>query len=328
MKNLCKILSLAAFTILFATVVTAQVQFSVPKSMTTKAIYISFFDDYYPLGKEEQDKYSGLFDTFLRDFEQSAQFTNYVYHTDDYEVTIRTGAKGRSDILFGMYADTSLYEDWKFIYPAAVDNPVHLIMLPERVGEIKSIDDLKSMKGAIDSREHWSDFVKDQLSAFDIETIDNSYDLYGKLLRGEIDYIFTTYWFGMIEMMKLGVNDMVSVSKKSIWNMPVFIGVSKISRERDYLVHNLTKLMQTQEVRDKIKARGIEILEEVKQATQGVVPPSYVLEQAATQAQTTQENFPANTEAEQENISVNEESPQENSAVTDADDENNDDKNN
>ena len=86
--------------------------------------------------------------------------------------------------------------------------------------------------------------------------------------------------------------------------------------------------MQTQEVRDKIKARGIEILEEVKQATQGVVPPSYVLEQAATQAQTTQENFPANTEAEQENISVNEEAPQENSAATDADDENNDDKNN
>ena len=112
-----------------------------------------------------------------------------------------------------------------------------------------------------------------------LEKIDNSYDLYGKLLRGEIDYIFTTYWFGSIEMMKLGVRDLVTLSKKSIWSMPVFIGISKISMERDYLSHNLTQWLSRPEVREKIKNRAIEILQKVEEETRGTVPPSYISEQ-------------------------------------------------
>ena len=150
-------------------------------------------------------------------------------------------------------------------------------MLPSRIGEIKKISDLKNLKGAIDSREYWSDFVRDQMDELNIEKVDNSYDLYGKLMRGEVDYIFTTYWYGMIEMMKLGVKDSVSISRKSIWSMPVFIGISKISLEREYLSHNLTQWLNRQEVRDKIKARAIAILRQVEEETRGTVPPSYTL---------------------------------------------------
>ena len=159
-------------------------------------------------------------------------------------------------------------------------------MLPSKIATVKKISDLKNMKGAIDSREYWSDFVKDQMQNFNLEKIDNSYDLYGKLLRGEIDYIFTTYWFGSIEMMKLGVRDLVTLSKKSIWNMPVFIGISKISMERDYLSHNLTQWLSRPEIREKIKNRAIEILQKVEEETRGTVPPSYILEQPKEEQQT------------------------------------------
>ena len=68
--------------------------------------------------------------------------------------------------------------------------------------------------------------------------------------------------------------------------MPVFIGISKISMERDYLSHNLTQWLSRQEVRDKIKNRAIEILQKVEEETRGTVPPSYILEQPKEEAKT------------------------------------------
>lgn len=277
MKKFKKALLLAVSAVFLAHAAAAQVQFGVPKKISSSILRTVSFPDYYPLGRTTSGYYEGLFDEFLLDFRTFANFTAELFRDEDYVETIRRGAKGRADIILGMYSDTSIYGDLKFIYPAAIDNPVHLVMLPSRIGEIKKIADLQNLKGAIDSREHWSDFVRDQMENFNLEKVDNSYDLYGKLMRGEIDYIFTTYWFGMAEMMKLGVQNLVTVSKKSIWNMPVFIGISKISVEREYLSHNLTQWLSRQEVRDKIKQRAIDILHRIEEENKGTVPPSYTL---------------------------------------------------
>lgn len=277
MKKFRKTLLLAVLAVFLGHTAAAQVQFGVPKKISSSILRTASFPDYYPLGRTTSGHYEGLFDEFLLDFRTFANFTAELFRDDDYVETIRRGAKGRADIILGMYSDTSIYGDLKFIYPAAIDNPVHLVMLPSRIGEIKKISDLKNMKGAIDSREYWSDFVRDQMENFNLEKVDNSYDLYGKLMRGEIDYIFTTYWFGMAEMMKLGVQNLVTVSKKSIWNMPIFIGISKISVEREYLSHNLTQWLSKPEVRNKIKQRAIDILHQIEEENKGTVPPSYTL---------------------------------------------------
>lgn len=277
MKKFRKTLLLAILAVFLGHTAAAQVQFGVPQKISSSILRTTSFPDYYPLGRTTSGHYEGLFDEFLLDFRTFANFTAELFRDDDYVETIRRGAKGRADIILGMYSDTSIYGDLKFIYPAAIDNPVHLVMLPSRIGEIKKTADLKNLKGAIDSREHWSDFVRDQMENFNLEKVDNSYDLYGKLMRGEIDYIFTTYWFGMAEMMKLGVQNLVTVSKKSIWNMPVFIGISKISVEREYLSHNLTQWLSKPEVRNKIKQRAIDILHQIEEENKGTVPPSYTL---------------------------------------------------
>lgn len=277
MKKFRKTLLLAVLAVFFGHTAAAQVQFGVPKSLSISILRTISFWDYYPLGSTTSGYYEGIFDEFMLDFRTFAKFKPENLFGSDYAETIRRGTKGAADIILGMYSDTSLYADLKFIYPAAIDNPVHLVMLPSRIGEIKKISDLKNMKGAIDSREHWSDFVRDQLENFNLEKVDNSYDLYGKLIRGEIDYIFTTYWFGMAEMMKLGVQNMVTISKKSIWNMPVFIGISKASAEREYLSHYLTQWLSKPEVRNKIKQRAIDILHQIEEENKGTVPPSYTL---------------------------------------------------
>jgi len=193
----------------------------------------------------------------------------------NYEETIRIGAKGAVDIALGIYSDTSLYEEWKIIYPAVIDNPVHLVMVPSRISEVKSIDDLKNLKGAIDSRDHFNDFVTDQLQNFNLEKLDNSEEIYRKLISGEIDYVFVTYWYGMAEVLKLGVQEMVSFSKKSIWNMPLFLGVSKMSQNRRFFSHQLTEWMKDDAKREKFKQRIIEALQQLAEENRGKVPLTY-----------------------------------------------------
>lgn len=266
---------LIVFSSLCCHISAAQVQFGTPKNISNSIMRVTSFEDYYPVGQMSSGHYEGILDEFLNDFKNYANFSTETYHEGDYITTIRRSIKGRADIILGIYADTSLYADLKYIYPAAFDNPVHLVMLPSNAHKIKKIDDLKELKGAIDSREYWSDFVNNQLSNFKLEKFDNSQELYAKLMSGEIDYIFTTYWYGSIEMMKLGIYDLVTISKKSIWGMPVFIGISKASYEKDYLSHNLTQWLSKPEVTNKIKQRAISILKATEEKYRGTVPLTY-----------------------------------------------------
>ncbi len=133
------------------------------------------------------------------------------------------------------------------------------------------------MKGAIHRKERFSGYVNDKLKDFQIEYVDNSYDLFGKLIRGEIDYIFTSIYFGTIEAAKLGLRPQIAFSKQSIWTIPVFIGISKASVHREYLSHTLSKMLEKPEIREKIKNDMINIVTKVEEQYNGTVPPAYEL---------------------------------------------------
>ena len=87
--------------------------------------------------------------------------------------------------------------------------------------------------------------------------MDTSYELYGKLIRGEIDYVLTSIYFGTIETAKLGLRHQVAFSRQSLWTMPVFIGISKASVHREYQSHTLSKMLEKPEIKEKIKNRGL-----------------------------------------------------------------------
>ena len=269
-----------AFFSLISSSVFAQIEFEQIKSRTQEKLHVTGFFDYYPFGEYKNNVYDGVFKTFIKEFSDNARYDlDFLPISKNYEDTVRDVAKGEADVLLGMYAETSLYGDMKFIYPAAIDNPIHLVMLPSSMPKVRTAQDLKNLKGAIHSHEHLSDYVKDKLEGFQLEYIDNSYDLYAKLMRGEIDYILTSIYFGTIETAKLGLRQQVVFSKQSLWNMPMFIGISKSSFHREYLSHMLSKMLEKPEVREKIKNHMIEIVDAVDAQYAGTVPPSFTVDE-------------------------------------------------
>lgn len=275
MKKLIILLTLAISAFIFSQRAVSQIQLGPSHKFTGGRLSVTPFYDYFPLSGKEICGQGGIFDDLVKDLVTLTTFKSNMYCVDSYEDSIRNGAKGKGDIALGVYSDTSLYEEWKIIYPAAIDNPVHLVMIPSRISEVKSIDDLKNLKGAIDTRDHFNDFVTDQLQNFNLEKLDNSEEIYRKLISGEIDYVFVTYWYGMAEVLKLGVQEMVSFSKKSIWNMPLFLGISKMSPGREFFSHHLTEWMKDDAVREKIKQRALDILQQLAEENRGKVPLTY-----------------------------------------------------
>ncbi|MBP5399111.1 MAG: ABC transporter substrate-binding protein [Alphaproteobacteria bacterium] len=243
--------------------------------------------NYFPISKIENRQrksdiiYEGVFDTFIDDFCGKNQISCTPFIDTNYINTIKTAEINKLDLIIGIYSDSILYEDFRFIYPSLLDNPVHLVMLPSRIGEITSLKDLKPLKGAINSNDQWNDYILEQFKQFNIEQIDSSEEMYRKLISKEIDFVFTTYWYGISEIMRLGIQDFVTVSQKGLWNMPLFIAVSNYSPKKNYLIHYLTEYLKNPTVTQKIKARAIEVLEEIKTQNHGVVPDSYVLQKDA-----------------------------------------------
>ena len=271
------------FTILFSLIHSlafAQIEFEQIKSRTQEKLHVTGFFDYYPFGEYQNNIYEGVFKPFIEDFSSNAQYVlDFLPISMGYEDTVREVSKGEADVLLGMYSETSLYADMKFIYPAAIDNPIHLVMLPANLNKVRSTQDLKNLKGGMDSREHLSDFVKDKLSAFNLEYVNDSYELYAKLIRGEIDYVLTSVYYGTIETAKLGIRNLVVFSKQSLWSMPVFIGISKSSIHREYLSHMLSKTLEKPETRERIKKDMMDIVNGITQQYTGTVPPSFTDEE-------------------------------------------------
>ena len=242
------------------------------------------FPDYYPisqitkLSKIKGNIYQGVFDNFISDISAVNNLNFQIYLDDDYIQTIRSAETNNLDIVIGIYADSKLYDDFQIITPSLIDNPVHLVMLPSRIGQIREAQDLLPLKGAIDENDKFNNFVTEQFKKFNIETVSTPQEAYRKLMSGEVDYIFTSYWYGISKIMELGIQDLVAVSQKGLWNMPLFIGISDFSQKKNYLMHHITEYLKNPIVTQKIKERALEVLEEIKKQNQGVVPNSYILQ--------------------------------------------------
>ena len=280
MKKFFLIISIFVASFFCYTITSAQLNQKQQTGGQKTIIKFASYVDYFPISKIDNIKsipsYEGVFDNFIKDMCDSYHYECQPFINNNYIQTIKANTD-ELDIVIGAYSDSNLYEDYKLIYPSILDNPVHLVMLPSNISKISKISDLKPLKGAIDSNEQWNDFVLEQFSDLDIKTMDSSEEMYRQLISGEIDYVFTTYWYGTSEIMKLGIQDFVSVSQKGIWNMPLFIAVSNSSRHQAHLEHYITEELKKEGTIEKIKNRAIEKLNEVKLNNQGVVPEAYIL---------------------------------------------------
>lgn len=279
MKKFGRIACLSFLLLLFCNIHAWSIEERQILSKNTAVTFTSFLD-YPPFSSngERPGEFITIFQPFFDGFSEAHDFRSHYDNYGTYDDLILKTVRGEIDIILGAYFESERYNGIDIIFPALIVNPVSLVTMPDNGLQIKSKADLKNLKGAIDSREHFSDYVKNDFENYNIESFDTSEKLYEQLFIGNVDYILTSRYYGAIEQAKLGIRNMVRMSKNSLWDMPLFVGTSAIKPRgkkiakmiRDYLSVNKTAIKQ------KVEKALIEEIRKADEAAIGVVPPAYV----------------------------------------------------
>ena len=285
MKKLIIFCMMIALTLLWAAAGSAFVRYEDKHPKKVREVRITGFLDYAPFGYTERPDeilYGKFFTVFQPMIDTIKEENNlkimYELSKRNFPAQVQEVRQGNIDVVLGAYHETELFRGLELIYPAALINPITVFMLPNRIDDVKSVDDLKKLKGVRTSKEAYSDFVEQQLKEYNIETVDNSYDLFERLFTKKADYILISQYYGLIEASKLGLRNQISVAKQTLWQVPMFIGVSKLSRERKMLSQKLTRYLEDPKNQEIIKQNIIRLVNEAEANAQGIVPPTFGLE--------------------------------------------------
>lgn len=280
MKKICLLIGLMIQ--ILPTICWSQSLVSMRKDSAKTAVTASSFSDYFPISevviREGYPAYDMVFDGAMEQFSKVGNFSVQYNAEKDYRKVLMNIRQGKTDILLGMYHDTKIYRGIEYIYPAILNNPVYLIVAPHNQHLISSSEDLIKYKGTYAEEEHFSDYMLNNFKNNKITASPTSFEAYKKLLTGEVDYIIGSYYYNYAKVCELGLKNYVSFSQSALWNMPLFLGVSKASKNYKKIGSILKKLATD----DKFSASINEALKsKVKEAEikyQGVVPPSFVRE--------------------------------------------------
>jgi ABC-type amino acid transport substrate-binding protein len=216
-----------------------------------------------------------IFDEFAKEFFASLGIFHKLIKDTDYDNLVRRVRAADADIIFGIYYGTKKYDGLDFVIPAVIDNPVVLMMLPHNANKVKSLNDLKKLKGAIFSQDKFNDFVTSQMAEYDIIKEKDNLEIFRKLFMGEIDYIFATYYFGVAKSSALGLRHKISISKQPIWTMPMFIGVAKASPHHESLLQSLMKFTEKEANRKMLQDALANKVKEYEQKSLRITPPVF-----------------------------------------------------
>lgn len=284
--KLCMTLTLA-FIIgsIAASTTNAMIRYEDRQHKKPRDITVAGFIDYAPFGTviHKEEKMNGTFTTVYQPvLDDMAKENNLkiIYNTSKmtYPDLVQKVRSGNVDILIGAYHETELYKGLDFVFPSILSNPITVFMLPSRINEVDNMGDLKKLKGIRSSKEYYTDFVVEQLKPYNLELADNSYEMFEKLFTKKVDYILAGQYYGLMEASKLGLRDQISVAKQTLWKMPLFIGVSKLSQHRKMLMQKFTNYSERPENQEKIKQYLIKTIDDFDKANDGVVPPTFGME--------------------------------------------------
>ena len=283
---------LTVFIILFGVIVSWQsfafVRYEEKHPQKITELEMTGYIDYAPFGFVDYPDevvygsfhtvFQPMIDQFIKDANLKMHYNLQQRTFDDLTQKVR---QGDIDFLVGAYYQTELFKGLDLLYPAVIYNPITVFMLPNRINEVKSTADLQKLKGVRNSNEFFSDFVEKKAAELNPIVVDSSYKMFEKLFTREADYIITSYYYGMFETIKLGIQQQIAASKQSLWNIPMFVGVSKTSRHRELISRYLTRYLQDKNNLETIKRNLQTMIKDFETKYYGVVPPTFGLEKQA-----------------------------------------------
>ena len=271
--------------IFFAIAVFFVSQAAEAQTVQKDTLYVLGFRNYPPFGMVEDGKFRSIFTFLIKEVTKKppktakglagSKWEVYYENEKDYEDVLAT-IRQEGDLVLGAYRDDEVYKKIEILYPAIIQNSVKVMMLPRRIDEVKSIKDLENLRGGVNTSEVFSDFVRKQIATYNPVEADNSLVLFEKLFAGEIDYIFTGYYFGLREAIRLGLRNQISFSKKDMWKVPLFIGISQKSRKYKALKPALESILKDESLSAKVEEEIKKAMTETEERYFGVIPPLFV----------------------------------------------------
>ena len=250
------------------------------RNPTFADVSVSGWGNYPPFGYTIQKKLHTMFRPALNSISKRKEvFINKEFAHPDVNVTTDAVRSGELDIFLGAYHETEAFDGIEIVYPAMIINPITIFMLPTRINEVKNVADLQKLKGVRLQNEIFSDFVEAKLREFNVETAKTSYELFEKLFTKQVDYIVSSQYFGLIEASKLGLRSQISVAKQALWQIPMFVGISKLSKNRAVLRNAFTKYLKNPKNIEKIKQNMINLVNQAETNAIGTVPPTFEVQQ-------------------------------------------------
>ena len=182
---------------------------------------------------------------------------------------------GAYQLFIGANSDTKLFTGLELVYPAVVTNPIHLITLAEKQGQIKTLSDLEKLKGIACRCEYFSDFVTRKLKENNINFVDTPYDAYEQLFKGEADYMMGGLYYNRIMASRLGIGRNLTYSKNPIYKIPVFLALSPVMPKLSEYQKAIHEALLNPEFARNVKEEIVRIVEQEITENDGIVPPSF-----------------------------------------------------
>lgn len=246
-------------------------------------IQITTYPDYFPFGYQKTDNADGsdLVGSVFRDVITELKPQNdeprfsYMYFETLPEAVVNMKT-GKAHVFLGAFYATSSFDDFDFVFPAILNNPVHLMMLPNRISEVKTVEDLKGLKGAYVKTEMFSTYMLNVFEDLSLTPVENTDEAYEKLLVGDIDFILGSFYYQYIKVLETGLKGYISFSSRPLWNMPMFIALSKKIENRKSVSEFFRRMILQEVFKEKLLARIKQTIEDKEQEFLGAVPPMYI----------------------------------------------------
>ncbi len=277
---------LAAFC-LAADVSYAQFMVTEEKSQSKINLIYSSFPDYAPIGyfytpKKNRGYLVTIFTDALQKLATKSNWNLIGENYDSLQSAKKAFERGELDLFLGNYYDDTEQKRYAdYIYPAVLNNPIHVIILPHNQDKIKKTEDLKNLKGVYVATEYFSGYMLNNFKNYNISPAASALEAYEKLFTEQIDYIIGSYYYNYVQASLLGLKNEVAFSKAALWNMPLFLVVSKASRYNERIKRALSKYVMRPEFKNMVEESLREKVKEFEILGQSVVPPSFVREQTA-----------------------------------------------
>lgn len=252
-------------------------------------IYVTSYADYFPFGyhTDANNDWADNLGSVFRDAitETKAQDNgpalSYIYF-DTLHEAILDMKTGKTHVFLGAFYATTSFEDFEFVFPAILNNPIHLMMLPDRINEVKTVEDLKNLKGVYVKTEMFSTYMLNVFEDLSLTPVENTDEAYRQLLVGDIDFILGSFYYQYIKVLETGLKGYIAFSSHPLWKMPMFIALSKRLENRKAVSEYFRKIILEETFKETILARIKQTIEEKEEEFLGAVPPMYIKERNKT----------------------------------------------